>query len=126
MGLAVVPRMRATRISLADLLTWEELMVITVKATIMAPRDDSTNALRGECPGCLVVTCDNIPSHVLAYVILLHCDKHGSLMPVPANWRPRDRAPLAPRAALAMANSKAYQTSANAPGTLRTYKADPP
>ncbi|HTW72341.1 MAG TPA: site-specific integrase [Acetobacteraceae bacterium] len=37
---------------------------------------------------------------------------------------PEGQKPPAPRAALAMAKSKAYQASADAPGTLRAYRAD--
>jgi integrase len=37
---------------------------------------------------------------------------------------PEGEKPPAPRAALAMAKSKAYQAAADAPGTLRAYKAD--
>jgi hypothetical protein len=37
---------------------------------------------------------------------------------------PEGERPPAPRAALAMAKSKAYQAAADAPGTLRAYKAD--
>jgi integrase len=37
---------------------------------------------------------------------------------------PEGQKPPAPRAALALAKSKAYQASADAPGTLRAYKAD--
>src|SRR3954465_2315418 len=37
---------------------------------------------------------------------------------------PHDQKPPAPRAALAMAKSKAYQDAADAPATLRAYAAD--
>jgi hypothetical protein len=37
---------------------------------------------------------------------------------------PADKKPPGPRAALAMAKSKAYQAAADAPATLRAYKAD--